>query len=49
MMRVFDNPNIIKLEGVYESDNSLYVVLELLIAGQLHNRVNKREGKFSPY
>jgi serine/threonine protein kinase len=27
MMRNLDNPNIIKLEGVYESDNSLYVVL----------------------
>jgi len=27
-MRSVDHPNVIKLEGVFESDNSLYVVLE---------------------
>lgn len=47
MMRSFENPNIIKLEAVFESDNSLYLVLELLTAGQLHTRINKRAGNFT--
>lgn len=46
-MRALDSPHTIKLEGVFESDNSLYVVLELLSAGQLHSRINKREGEFT--
>lgn len=46
-MRALDSPFVIKLEAVFESDNSLYVVLELLSAGQLHTRINRREGHFS--
>lgn len=33
MLRVFEDPNIMRLEGVFESDNSLYLVLELLADG----------------
>lgn len=31
--------NLLQLEGVFESDNSIYVVLELLEGGQLFNRI----------
>lgn len=31
--------NVLKLEGVYESDNSIYVVLELLSGGQLFHKI----------
>ena len=47
IMREIDSPNVIKLESVFESDNSIYVVLELITAGQLHNRINSRQGNFS--
>jgi calcium-dependent protein kinase len=46
-MRQIDHSNLIHLEGIFESDNSLYVVLELLDGGHLHNKINKREGHFS--
>lgn len=46
-MRAIDSPHLIKLEGVYESDNSLYVILELISTGQLHSRINSRQGNFS--
>lgn len=47
MLRTFDSPNIMKCEAVFESDNSIYIVLELLNKGQLHNRINEREAHFS--
>lgn len=47
MLRTFDCPNIMKCEAVFESDNSIYIVLELLNKGQLHNRINEREAHFS--
>jgi len=47
MMRSVDHPNVIKLECVFESDNSLYVVLEKFSGGQMHSRINSRGGKFS--
>lgn len=39
--------NVLKLEGVYESDNSIYVVLELLTGGQLFNRIQQKNGFFN--
>lgn len=33
LLRKFDNSNVIHMEGVFESENSLYIVLELLDAG----------------
>lgn len=41
------HPNILRLEGVYESDNSIYVVLELLNGGQLFHRIQQANGFFS--
>lgn len=41
------NENVLDLEGVYESDNSIYVVLELLTGGQLFNRIQLQNGNFS--
>ena len=38
-MRDFDHPNLMKMFGVYESKNSLYIVVELL-AGQLYDKIN---------
>ena len=37
---------MLKLEGVYESDNSIYVVLELLAGGQLFNKIQRQNGCF---
>lgn len=48
MLRTFDSPHIIKCEGIFESENSLYIVLELLADGQLHNRINEKEAHFDP-
>ena len=42
------HPNVLKLEAVYESDNSIYVVLELLIGRTLYQVVQERKGVFSP-
>lgn len=41
------HPNLLRLEGVYESDNSIYVVLELLNGGQLFHRIQQLNGHFS--
>ncbi len=38
-MRKFNHPNIIKLEGVFETDNSIYVILEMLEGRQLYDRL----------
>lgn len=38
-MRKFSHPNIIKLEGVFETDNSIYVILEMLEGRQLYDRL----------
>lgn len=46
MMRVLDHPNVIKLHEVYETDNSLYMVLELLRGGNLVDYL-KTHGKFT--
>ena len=38
-MRKFNHPNIIKLEGVFETDKSIYVILEMLEGRQLYDRL----------
>ena len=35
-MRILDNQNIMKLEGIYETENSIYVILEYLEGVQLN-------------
>ena len=47
MLRTFDSPNIMKLEGVFESDNSIYIILELLADGQLHSKINEKAANFT--
>lgn len=41
MMRKFNHKNIIKLEGVYETEHSIYLVLELLEGGLLSDKIGK--------
>ena len=45
-MRRLAHESIIKLDGVYEGDNHVYLVLELLHGGELFDRIVKR-GQYS--
>lgn len=45
-MRKLHHKNLMKLYGVYESENSIYVCLELLEGGQLYDKI-KVKYKFS--
>ena len=45
-MRKLEHENIIKLYEVYESDNHVYLVLELLHGGELFERIVKK-GQYS--
>ena len=42
-----NHPNVLRLESVYESDNSIYVVLELLTGGQFFHKIQHTNGFFS--
>ncbi|CAD8168002.1 unnamed protein product [Paramecium octaurelia] len=42
IMRELDHPNIMKLYEVYETQNSLYMGLELLQGGQLYDIIKKK-------
>lgn len=39
--------NLLHLECVFESENSIYVVLDLLTGGQLFHKIQERNGHFS--
>ena len=41
-MRSFDHPSLMKLEGVYETENSLYLCVEYLQGGILYDKIKKR-------
>ena len=45
-MRQFKHKNLMKLYGVFESQNSIYVNVELLEGGQLYDKIRSRY-KFS--
>lgn len=47
MLRTFDSPHLPTLEAVFESDNSIYLILELLADGHLHSRINQRMALFT--
>lgn len=47
-MRNLSHKNCMKLFEVYESDNSLYIVVELLEGGQLYDKI-KAKYKFKPH
>lgn len=42
-----EHPNVLRLDSVYESDNSIYVVLELLTGGQFFHKIQQANGFFS--
>ena len=46
-MRELKHPNIMWLEEVHESQNSIYLVMELLEGGELFNYVSDK-GQISP-
>jgi serine/threonine protein kinase len=41
-MRKFHHKNLMKLYGVYESQNSIYISVELLEGGQLYDKIKMR-------
>ena len=41
-MRALDHPSNIKLHEVYETENSLYIVLDLLEGGSLYDKVKHK-------
>ncbi len=45
-MRQLHHPNLMGLNEVYESDNSIYLVVELLEGGQLYDPI-KEKHKFN--
>lgn len=47
-MRSIEHPNITTLEEVYETDNSIYVILEYLEGKQLNEEI-KNGRKFSSF
>ncbi len=46
-MRKFNHKNLMKLYEVYESQNSIYISVELLEGGQLYDKIKARH-KFTP-
>lgn len=42
-MRKFNHKNLIKIYGVYETDHSIYIVIELLEGGVLSDRITKKQ------
>ena len=46
LMRKFNHPNLMKLYEVYESENSIYISVELLEGGQLYDKI-KVKHKFT--
>ncbi len=46
-MRCLNHKNTMKLYEVFESENSLYIIFELLAGGQLYDKV-KSKYKFKP-
>lgn len=42
VMRKFHHKNLMKLYGVYESQNSIYISVELLEGGQLYDKIKNR-------
>lgn len=47
VMRCLNHNNTMKLYEVFESENSLYIIFELLSGGQLYDKV-KSKYKFKP-
>lgn len=41
-MRAFNHDNLMKIEGVYETENSIYMVVEYLKGGVLYEKIKER-------
>jgi len=41
------HPNVLKLEAVFESNNSIYMIIELLSGNQLFHKIQSCRGCFS--
>lgn len=41
-MRKLNHPNIMKLYAVHETENSIYLIFEILEGGQLFNKIQVR-------
>lgn len=41
-MRALNHKNIIRLHEVFETDNSLYMILDLLEGGQLYDKIKAK-------
>lgn len=41
-MRAFNHDNLMKIEGVYETENSIYMVVEHLKGGVLYEKIKER-------
>lgn len=48
LLRTLNHKNVLKLHGVYESENSIYMALELLEGGQLYEKIQSKH-KFSQH
>ena len=46
VLKKLDHPNIIKLYEVYETDNSVYLVLELIEGGELFEAIKEKGSTF---
>jgi len=38
-MRILNHPNIVHLYEIFETENSLYLIIDLLDGGQLYDKV----------
>lgn len=47
LLRKLNHPHVLKLHAVFESENSIYMTLELLEGGQLYDKIQSRH-KFTP-
>lgn len=39
ILKLVDHPNIIRMEGLYESKRHIYIVMEMLLGGELFERI----------
>lgn len=41
-MRILNHPNIVHLYEIFETENSLYLIIDLLDGGQLYDKVKNK-------
>lgn len=45
MLNSLDHPHIVKFKKLHESDNKLFIAMELLSGGSLHDLIYKMKNK----